>query len=432
MSYQQNRNYNNSYRDSGQQDWRREAKAYADNQPNRYNNQRNNYKSKQNYQQTRPPRDPLQAPIRDYRNDNAGSRPHFNQIKVKPKNESEYKRSREFARKKAEDFPKGIQVELRMNMSTNELLKLIQDELKNLGMNIESEHLKFTQKSNIEIIIWAKDLPMLQTVYNGLLMLKCKQDSNINNVEFFYEQFDPSKIERLKDSLMKQYNKQLYHHENQFKSVERELKETVDEELKKSLETRLDLYQRQQKVFENFFYGLLQKLTSYLDPQVRATKKDRQIHYEINQIKLEFEQECLKFETKLPLYAFKDEILNELPNYQVFIICAETGSGKSTQIPQYLAQSNQLQGKIVCTQPRRIAAMSLAKQVSKEVIDKKLGQSVGFSIGQHERISKKTKIVYMTDSKFLNEILTDKTLSSYSCVIIDEVNGFVFLVYLKL
>jgi hypothetical protein len=309
-----------------------------------------------------------------------------------------------------------------MNMSTSELEKLIHDELKILGMNVENEHLKFVQNTNIKIAIWAKDLSMLQTVYNGLLMLKRKQDSNINNVEFFYEQFDPSKIDRLKDSLIKQYNKQLYHHENQIKSVEKELKDAVDKELRNTLETRLNLYQRQQTVFENYFNVLLQKLANYLDPQIQTTKRDRQIHFELNQIKLEFEQECLKFEAKLPLYAFKDEILNELPNYQVFIICAETGSGKSTQIPQYLAQNNQLQGKIVCTQPRRIAAMSLAKQVSKEVIDKKLGQSVGFSIGQHERLSKKTKIVYMTDSKFLNEILTDKTLSSYSCVIIDEVS----------
>lgn len=82
----------------------------------------------------------------------------------------------------------------------------------------------------------------------------------------------------------------------------------------------------------------------------------------------------------LPTYTFWEELLQAVSEYPVLIIVGETGSGKTTQIPQYLYEAGYTkQGKIGCTQPRRVAAMSVAARVSQEM-GFKLGHEVGYSI----------------------------------------------------
>ena len=106
---------------------------------------------------------------------------------------------------------------------------------------------------------------------------------------------------------------------------------------------------------------------------------------------------------------------------QVLIIEGETGSGKTTQIPQYLHEAGLTAGgkKIGCTQPRRVAAMSVAARVADEM-GVKLGSQVGYSIRFEDCTSERTVIKYMTDGMLLREFLGEPDLSSYKVMIIDE------------
>ncbi|KAI9298960.1 putative pre-mRNA splicing factor [Neoconidiobolus thromboides FSU 785] len=123
----------------------------------------------------------------------------------------------------------------------------------------------------------------------------------------------------------------------------------------------------------------------------------------------------------LPIYKYREEFLDALKSHQVLIIVGETGSGKTTQIPQYLHEAGYTQNKmkVGCTQPRRVAAMSVAARVAEEM-DVKLGYEVGYSIRFEDCTSDKTVIKYMTDGMLLREFLTEPDLASYSCLIIDE------------
>ena len=98
----------------------------------------------------------------------------------------------------------------------------------------------------------------------------------------------------------------------------------------------------------------------------------------------------------------------------------ETGSGKTTQITQYLAEAGYTtRGKIGCTQPRRVAAMSVAKRVSEEY-GCCLGQEVGYTIRFEDCTSPETVIKYMTDGMLLRECLIDSELGQYAIIMLDE------------
>lgn len=122
----------------------------------------------------------------------------------------------------------------------------------------------------------------------------------------------------------------------------------------------------------------------------------------------------------LPIFPYRESLLEAIRNYPVLIIEGETGSGKTTQIPQYLHEIGYSElGKIGCTQPRRVAAMSVAARVAQEM-NCKLGNEVGYSIRFEDCTSDKTVIKYMTDGMLLREFLTEPDLKSYSVMIIDE------------
>jgi pre-mRNA-splicing factor ATP-dependent RNA helicase DHX16 len=122
----------------------------------------------------------------------------------------------------------------------------------------------------------------------------------------------------------------------------------------------------------------------------------------------------------LPIYQYREQLLAAIEEYQVLIIVGETGSGKSTQIPQYLHESGFSKlGKIGCTQPRRVAAMSVAARVAEEM-GCKLGNEVGYSIRFEDSTSEKTILKYMTDGMLMREFLGEPDLASYSVMIIDE------------
>jgi pre-mRNA-splicing factor ATP-dependent RNA helicase DHX15/PRP43 len=107
---------------------------------------------------------------------------------------------------------------------------------------------------------------------------------------------------------------------------------------------------------------------------------------------------------------------------QIIILEGATGSGKTTQIPQFLCFDDQpqLKGKLIaCTQPRRVAAMSVAQRVADEM-DVKLGSEVGYSIRFEDVTSDSTFLKYMTDGMLLREAMSDPLLNRYSAIILDE------------
>uniref|UniRef100_A0A1Y1L3F4 RNA helicase n=1 Tax=Photinus pyralis TaxID=7054 RepID=A0A1Y1L3F4_PHOPY len=128
-------------------------------------------------------------------------------------------------------------------------------------------------------------------------------------------------------------------------------------------------------------------------------------------------------ETKksLPIFPFKEDIVAAVREHQVLIIEGETGSGKTTQIPQYLHEAGFTKDgkKIGCTQPRRVAAMSVAARVAQEM-SVKLGNEVGYSIRFEDCTSERTVIKYMTDGTLHREFLSEPDLQTYSVMMIDE------------
>lgn len=124
----------------------------------------------------------------------------------------------------------------------------------------------------------------------------------------------------------------------------------------------------------------------------------------------------------LPVHKHRQEFLDIYHNTQVMVFVGETGSGKTTQIPQYVLYDElpQFTGKLIaCTQPRRVAATSVAQRVADE-LDVTLGNEVGYSVRFDNCTSDKTMLKYMTDGQLLRECMHDNDMSRYACIIIDE------------
>jgi len=109
----------------------------------------------------------------------------------------------------------------------------------------------------------------------------------------------------------------------------------------------------------------------------------------------------------LPIFKLRDELIQAVSDNQILVVIGETGSGKTTQITQYLAEAGYTsQGKIGCTQPRRVAAMSVSKRVAEE-FGCQLGEEVGYAIRFEDCTGPETVIKYMTDGMLLRETVRD-------------------------
>ena len=147
-------------------------------------------------------------------------------------------------------------------------------------------------------------------------------------------------------------------------------------------------------------------------------------------------QNLIVFPESLPVSQRKAEIQKLLSEHQVIVVAGETGSGKTTQLPKMcleLGLGNL--GTIGHTQPRRIAARSVAARIAEE-LQTELGDLVGYKVRFNDQISDNTQIKLMTDGILLAEIQTDRFLNQYSCLIIDEahersLNNDFILGYLK-
>lgn len=123
----------------------------------------------------------------------------------------------------------------------------------------------------------------------------------------------------------------------------------------------------------------------------------------------------------LPIAAVEKRLVEEVRKNDTLIIVGETGSGKTTQLPQFLFNAGFCQdGKLIgITQPRRVAAVTVAKRVAEEC-NVELGQKVGYAIRFEDVTSSSTRIKYMTDGLLVREALLDPFLSRYSTIIVDE------------
>ncbi|XP_060862104.1 putative pre-mRNA-splicing factor ATP-dependent RNA helicase PRP1 isoform X1 [Metopolophium dirhodum] len=131
--------------------------------------------------------------------------------------------------------------------------------------------------------------------------------------------------------------------------------------------------------------------------------------------------ELHKKRIQLPVFEYKDEFMSLLKNNQCIVLVGETGSGKTTQIPQWCVEYSSVCGRkgVACTQPRRVAAMSVAQRVSEEM-DVCLGSEVGYSIRFEDCSSSRTLLKYMTDGMLLREGMSDPMLETYQVILLDE------------
>ena len=128
----------------------------------------------------------------------------------------------------------------------------------------------------------------------------------------------------------------------------------------------------------------------------------------------------MRVNSGLPIAREKENILTLLRSNQVLIVVGETGSGKTTQLPKILMQAGiGSNGAIAHTQPRRIAAISIAKRIAQET-GANLGKEIGYSIRFDDRSSSGAFLKLVTDGLLLNELRTDRYLDKYSGLIIDE------------
>ncbi len=126
------------------------------------------------------------------------------------------------------------------------------------------------------------------------------------------------------------------------------------------------------------------------------------------------------YDENLPIVAKREEIIDAIRNHPVVVVSGETGSGKTTQLPKFCLEAGRgLDGVIGCTQPRRIAAITVANRIAEE-LGEKTGESVGYKIRFTDKSSPSSYIKLMTDGILLAETQSDRFLNEYDTIIVDE------------
>ncbi|GGN08919.1 ATP-dependent helicase HrpA [Actinoplanes campanulatus] len=160
------------------------------------------------------------------------------------------------------------------------------------------------------------------------------------------------------------------------------------------------------------------------DDAARATAV-AEIEAEVERARLRLESRIasaprITYPEGLPVSARKDDIADAIRDHQVVVVAGETGSGKTTQIPKICLELGRgIRGQIGHTQPRRIAARTVAERIAEE-LDRPLGSTVGYKVRFTDQVSDDTMVKVMTDGILLAEIQNDRTLYRYDTLIIDE------------
>ncbi|PCJ52159.1 MAG: ATP-dependent RNA helicase HrpA [Planctomycetota bacterium] len=173
----------------------------------------------------------------------------------------------------------------------------------------------------------------------------------------------------------------------------------------------------------------LQVFFNKIKQQKNETKKNHLIgkffdslmkaHEQFNHLALHI-PDVIIYADDLPVVNRKDDILSAIKKYQVVVICGDTGSGKTTQLPKMCLELGYgIKGRIGCTQPRRIAAVSVSDRVASEM-KVALGNEIGYEVRFDKKTNENTYIKFMTDGILLAETQSDRNLLQYDVLIIDE------------
>ena len=291
--------------------------------------------------------------------------------------------------------------EINNNRLNNKIYNLIN---KNLDNKKETTKEKKNKYDNVELVqryTFKREEPEYQRKFNK------KTKRNFNNSNDFKETSESLwEKEQRKKAIQKYGNNNITKDkyniliENQMDFIKQDLLESENIPLIKENQDNFRL-----KDVNNFISERDYKIGS-----MNLLEKEKLIKNQIQQEK-----------QNLPIYEYKQEILKLIKDKKILIIEGETGSGKTTQIPQYLYENGFCDNnkKICVTQPRRVAAMSVASRVAYEM-GVKCGHEVGYSIRFEENVSPMTKIIYMTDGIFLRYLLSDNLLNEFSVIMIDE------------
>ena len=291
--------------------------------------------------------------------------------------------------------------EINNNRLNNKIYNLIN---KNLDNKKETTKEKKNKYDNVELVqryTFKREEPEYQRKFNK------KTKRNFNNSNDFKETSESLwEKEQRKKAIQKYGNNSITKDkyniliENQMDFIKQDLLESENIPLIKENQDNFRL-----KDVNNFISERDYKIGS-----MNLLEKEKLIKNQIQQEK-----------QNLPIYEYKQEILKLIKDKKILIIEGETGSGKTTQIPQYLYENGFCDNnkKICVTQPRRVAAMSVASRVAYEM-GVKCGHEVGYSIRFEENVSPMTKIIYMTDGIFLRYLLSDNLLNEFSVIMIDE------------
>ncbi|XP_055385767.1 ATP-dependent RNA helicase DHX15 homolog [Condylostylus longicornis] len=160
---------------------------------------------------------------------------------------------------------------------------------------------------------------------------------------------------------------------------------------------------------------------SYVTNANMAAQKSKSINPFTKQPYSQRYYNLFKKRITLPVFEYQADFMRLLNEHKCIVLVGETGSGKTTQIPQWCVEYALTKGKrgVACTQPRRVAAMSVAQRVSEEM-DVILGQEVGYSIRFEDCTSAKSILKYMTDGMLLREGMSDPMLEAYQVILLDE------------
>ncbi|KAG5447679.1 putative pre-mRNA-splicing factor ATP-dependent RNA helicase mog-4 [Clonorchis sinensis] len=278
------------------------------------------------------------------------------------------------------------------------------DKLADLKGEVEDEELFFDQEE-----LTARELAELQ--YKRTLLAVAQAHQQAGELESANRYFIPSEEKRPDES---------FQEESQEKGANEEGKRWEQEHLSSAL---YSFGARDKSEKEAKFDLVLDDEIDFLKTLTRpgANTEEEPVSEEKKPKSVSRRETLAEARRSLPIYKFREALLQAIADHQVLIIEGETGSGKTTQIPQYLYEAGYCVGgkRIGCTQPRRVAAMSVAARVSQEM-NVKLGSEVGYSIRFEDCTSERTLIKYMTDGMLLREFLLEPDLGGYSVMLIDE------------